>query len=77
MRLTLLLALLVAVAGVLARRRLRRARGRDAAISDDMVRRIERSGTLEYEPPSPLDLEQIREEEDDFWNQSWDEPEEL
>lgn len=70
----LLLALLVVVAGILARRRVRRARP-DRALTDDMVRRIEEEGRLRRE--EELDLEEVREEEDRFWEQTWDEPEPL
>lgn len=69
------LALLALVAGLAARRRIRRAR-EEPGLSDDLVRRIEREGRVRYEPPEPLDLEEIREEEDAFWERSWDEPEE-
>lgn len=70
------LALVVVVVGLHARRRLRRT-GRREGLSDEMVRRIEREGSVRFEPPEPLDLEEIREEEDAFWEQTWDEPEEL
>lgn len=78
MRLLLLLAILALVAGLLVRRRIRAAKDRrPEGLTDDMVRRIEREGRLRREEPEPLDLEEIREEEDAFWEQTWDEPEEL
>ena len=46
-------------------------------IDDDDIRRIEEEGALLTDDPEPLDLEQIRREEDEFWNESWDEAEEL
>lgn len=69
------LALLALAAGLLARRRIRRARERPE-LPDELVHRIEREGTVRYDPPEPLDLEEIREEEDAFWEPTWDEPEE-
>ena len=46
-------------------------------IDDDDVRRIEDVGTLVTDDPPPLDLDQIRKKEDEFWEQTWDEAEEL
>lgn len=69
------LAVIALVAGLLARRRIRRASERPE-LSDELVRRIEREGTVRYDPPEPLDLEEIRDEEDAFWEPTWDEPEE-
>ena len=77
MRLALLLAVLVLVTGILARRRIRANRRPTGRITDDMIRQIERRGRVEHEVPESLDLEEIREEEDAFWEQTWDEPEEL
>lgn len=72
----LLLALLVVAGGLAARRRVRSVRKSDS-VTDDMVRRIEEEGRVSFEPREPLDLEEIRAEEDAFWSQTWDEPEEL
>lgn len=65
-------ALLVAGAGFLARRRIARAR---AGLSDDAIRAIEERGRLEVE--DPLDLDEVAEEEERFWSETWDEPEPL
>lgn len=46
-------------------------------IDDQDVRRIEEIGTLVTDDPAPLDLDTIREKEDEFWRQTWDEAEEL
>ncbi len=46
-------------------------------VDEDAIRRIEEEGALFTDGPEPLDLEQISREEDDFWRESWDEPEEL
>ena len=44
-------------------------------IDDDKIRRIEDAGVILTDDPSPLDLDKIREEEEDFWAQSWEAPE--
>ncbi len=62
-------------AAAIARRR-REARRR-SAVTDEMVRRIETAGRIDAEEVDPLDLEEARAEEDAFWEQTWDEPEEL
>lgn len=69
------LAVLVVVAGVLARKRIPRSRG--PRVTDDIVRRIETVGRVDAEDVDPLDEDEIRDEEDAFWSQTWDEPEEL
>jgi|TARA_B100000809_G_C15105336_1_gene518510 hypothetical protein len=46
-------------------------------IDQDDIRRIEEKGSLLTDDPEPLDLEQISREEDEFWSETWDEPEEL
>lgn len=70
----LLLALLVLGAGIAVRRRLR---GRRSGLTDEIVRRIEREGRIDADDVDPLDLDRIRAEEDEFWDQTWDEPEPL
>ena len=70
-----ILAILVVAAAVIARRR-REAR-RHTAVTDDIVRRIESVGRIDAEEVDPLDLDEARAEEDAFWEQTWDEPEEL
>lgn len=70
--------ILASLFGVLAlaagARYLRRRRGwtsRGRGISDDMIRQIERRGTLEVD--EGLDLKRIREEEERFWDEErWD-----
>ena len=66
-------AALVVAGWVGYRKRLDRVRSRGLAVDDAMIRRIESSGTAEVE--EPLDLEEAAEEEERFWNESWDEPE--
>lgn len=71
----ILIGLLALAAGLLARRKVRDAT-RSRGLTDDMVRRIETRGRLEWEDEE-LDLEEIRAEEDEFWSRTWDEPEPL
>lgn len=66
-------AILVGAGGLIVRRRVLALR-RDAALSDDAIREIEERGRLELE--EPLDREHIHEEEQRFWEESWDEPDE-
>jgi hypothetical protein len=65
-------AVLVAGAGLVARRRLARLR---AGLSDEAIREIESGGRLQLD--DPLDLAEAAEEEERFWSESWDEPEPL
>ena len=46
-------------------------------LDDEDVRRIEEVGRLVTDDPPPLDLERIREKEDEFWERTWDEAEEI
>ena len=60
------------------RRAIRRLR--TAALDDDAMREIERTGRLSGRDPeddAPLDLEEIAAAEEEFWaEEGWDEPEE-
>lgn len=68
------LAALVAVAGWRVRHRLRdQTRG---GVTDEVVRQIETLGRVDAEDVEPVDMERARAEEDEFWAQTWDEPEE-
>lgn len=69
---------LALAAGVAVRWRIRRVRRRDGAVGvdDEAVRRIEETGRLETDEREPLDHDRIREEEDRFWSETWDEPDE-
>jgi hypothetical protein len=66
-------ALLVTFAWLAYRRRMRDIRGRP--LTDDDIRAIERGEDLMGD--EPLDLEDAAEEEERFWDESWDEPEPL
>lgn len=70
---SLLFAVLAVAAAVAYRRRLRRRIG-PSRLSDDEILRIEREGVIEID--EPLDRDEIRAEEERFWSESWDEPEE-
>ena len=72
------LGALVGYAWISMRRRIRKAiEVPPPRIDQDDIRRIEEEGSLFTDDPEPLDLEQIGREEDDFWRETWDEPEEL
>ncbi|MCY3677737.1 MAG: hypothetical protein F4Z31_23075 [Gemmatimonadetes bacterium] len=68
------LAALVAVAGWRVRRRLRDQTR--SGVTDEVVHQIETLGRVDAEDIEPLDMERVRAEEDEFWGQTWDEPEE-
>jgi len=70
------LAVLALAAGATARRRAQRARHEGSGITDDDVRQIEQRGWLAREADEPLDLDEIREAEERFWEPTWDRPEE-
>ena len=68
------LAALVAVAGWRVRHRLRRQTR--SGVTDEVVRQIETVGRVRRGRCRPADMERVRAEEDEFWAQTWDEPEE-
>ena len=45
-------------------------------LDDEAVRRILETGQLAVDEDEPLDLAEIEEEEERFWSESWEEPEE-
>ena len=67
-------SLLVLVAGLLHLRRLRAVK-QAGGVTDSMIERIESLGNVELE--EPLDLKEAAMEEERFWSETWDEPEEL
>ncbi len=74
------LTVLALGAGLAARRRLHlhtRRRTARRRLSNDDVREIEEHGRLSNPKDKPLDMEDIRGEEDRFWSETWDEPERL
>lgn len=71
-------ALLILGAGLLVRWRIRESTRRaPPEVTDEALRRIVEEGVLRNDDPGPLDEEAIREEEDRFWSETWDRPENL
>ena len=71
------LTVLAVAAGVSLRIRLRDRVGKSMPIVDDAaMEEILASGTLITDQDSPLDIEQIDDEEHKFWSQTCDEPDE-
>ena len=68
------LALVTAAAALLTRRRIPDYVEGRSRLDDDMIRRIEEQGSLELEDPT--DMEEVRLEEERFWNETWDLPDE-
>ncbi|GMR13464.1 MAG: hypothetical protein BMS9Abin29_1674 [Gemmatimonadota bacterium] len=72
------LGVLAAVAWYSVRARLRRSlRTRAVEVDDEAIAQILEDGVLATDEDDPLDLEHIREEEENFWKKPWDEAEEL
>ena len=46
-------------------------------LDDDAVRTIVETGALTLEDDEPLDMREIGEQEERFWSETWDEPEEV
>lgn len=68
----------VVLAGWLVQRREVRetVEGRRPVVTDDTLREIMEHGSFEATEDEPLDEEEIREAEDEFWEGSeWDDPE--
>lgn len=71
------LALLLAIAGIRRWRAVRAVSQDRPGIDDDSIRRIVEEGELYLpERDAPLDSDEITRAEEEFWEQSWDEPEE-
>lgn len=77
MLLPILFGILALSGGLIYTARRSRAPGPPAdGLSDDMVRQIEDAGYIEVD--EPLDLDEIQEEEERFWEEApWEEPEEF
>lgn len=73
----ILLGALAGLAGLRYRSRLRSAHGPDGPprVDDEALRRILEEGTL-VEEDEPLDPEEVARAEEEFWDDSWEEPEE-
>ena len=70
------IGVLALVAGLVYRARLKRVVGeRPPALSDELLRQIEETGSVELE--EPLDIAEIQEEEARFWeDRPWEETDE-
>lgn len=68
----------LAVLGGLEVRRKTRASRREgrASLDDEAIRRIMETGAISVDEDPPLDMEEIEDEEERFWAERWDEPEE-
>jgi len=69
------LTVLVVTAGVSLRLRDRAGKSMPI-VNDAAVEEILATGALIKDEDSPLDIEQIDDEEHKFWSQTWDEPDE-
>lgn len=72
-----ILAILALISGLAWRARGQRASALFAqSLTDDMVRQIEEAGYVDLD--EPLDLEEIQEEEERFWEEApWEDPDEF
>lgn len=69
-----IIAVLAVLAAVLHWLRLRSYGVGRPAVTDEVVRQIEEKGRVDVD--EPLDMDEIREEEERFWeDQPWEEPE--
>lgn len=70
-----LFGILALAAAAVIRRRIREYVSRaEADVTDEVVRRIEEEGRVDLREDEPLDLDEIEDEEDRFWSETWDEP---
>ena len=71
------LTVLVVTAGVSFRVQLRdRVEKNRPSVDDAAIEEILATGALTTDEDSPLNIEQIDDEEQKFWSQPWDEPDE-
>ena len=71
------LTVLVVTAGVSLRMQLRdRVEKNRPSVDDAAIEEILVTGALTTDEDSPLNIEQIDDEEHKFWSQTWDEPDE-
>lgn len=68
---------LAVLGGLEVRRKARASRHEDhASLDDDAIQRIMETGAISVDEDPPLDMEEIEEEEERFWSERWDEPDE-
>jgi hypothetical protein len=72
------LSILIALTGLRYRQRIERSPrpGDPPRVDDDALRRILEEGTLSVPDAEPLDMDEASRAEEDFWGETWDEPEE-
>lgn len=71
----MVLAGLAVAAGVRFLLRLRDLTGEETPrLTDEEIRILESGGSIEFDPPT--DLDEVAAEEEAFWSESWDEPDE-
>lgn len=69
------LATLTLAAGATLLARRREAFGsKEPLVDDDLIEQIIERGEIYVDEDEPLDLEEIDDEEERFWSESWDEP---
>jgi hypothetical protein len=73
------LSIVVLLGWIVRRREIRETvEGERPMVTDEVLRRILSEGELEVPEEEPLDEEEIRDAEDEFWDQTgWDDPEEF
>ncbi len=69
-----LVALTVAAGWSLYVRRRKLVAAQVPSLDDEAIRTILQTGELYVDDDEPLDLEEIEEEEERFWSETWDEP---
>lgn len=69
-----LLSALTVAAGWSVYERSRRLTRRRLVVDDEAIRAILDTGELHVDEDEPLNLEAIDEEEERFWSETWDEP---
>lgn len=69
------LAILAMAAGVSLGVRRRESFGPSTpVVDDDLIRKIIEDGEIYVDEDEPLDLNEVDDEEERFWSESWDEP---
>lgn len=69
------LAVLAMAAGVSLRARRKEAFGASTPVlDDDLIAQIIDRGEIYVDEDEPLDLNEVDDEEERFWSESWDEP---
>lgn len=67
-------ALTIAAAVTLRTRRRSRFARTTPVVDDEVIEQILTRGEVHVDEDEPLDLDEIRDEEERFWSETWDEP---